>query len=220
MFSEDRSEITRNDGSLTTVTEVMVSPEDDAEVRRVSITNHGARTREIEITSYAEVSLARQADDVTHPAFAKLFVETEFAANEGAIIATRRKRSSGDPDIWAAHLAVVEGESSGDVQFETDRGRFLGRGQTVRSPVAIADGWPLSNTVGPVLDPIFSLRRRVQIPRGATVRVAFWTMAAATRDKHHRPDRQASRSACVRSRVYLGVDAGADAASSHRHYAR
>jgi len=182
VFSEDRAEIIRTDGSVTTMLEVLVSPEDDAEVRRVSITNHGVRTREIEITSFAEVSLARQPDDVSHPAFAKLFVETEFAAAEGAILATRRQRSEGDPKIWAAHLAVVEGESSGDVQFETDRARFLGRGQTVRSPAAIADGWPLSNTAGPVLDPIFSLRRRIQVPRGATVRIAFWTMAADSRD--------------------------------------
>jgi cyclic beta-1,2-glucan synthetase len=181
-FSEDRAEIVRRDGSLTTALEIMVSPEDDAEVRRVSITNHGTRTREIELTSYAELALARQADDLAHPAFAKLFVETEFAPDPGAILATRRQRSSGDPLIWAAHLAVVEGKSSGDVQFETDRARFLGRGQTIRSPAAIAEGWPLSNTAGPVLDPIFSLRRRVRIPPGATARIAFWTMVAASRE--------------------------------------
>ena len=191
-FHEDRAEIIRRDGSITTTLDVAVSPEDDAEVRRVSITNHGNRTREIELTSYAEIALARQADDVAHPAFSKLFVETEFVPNLGAILATRRRRSAGDPQVWAAHLAVVEGETSGDVQFETDRARFLGRGQTIRSPAAIADGWPLSNTAGAVLDPIFSLRRRVRIPRGATARIAFWTLAASSReevldlaDKHH-----------------------------------
>ena len=194
IFSEDRVEIVRRDASITTTLEVMVSPEDDAEVRRVSITNHGTQARDIEVTSYAELALARQADDAVHPAFAALFVETELAPDLGAILATRRQCSVGDPLVWAAHLAVVEGESFGDVQFETDRARFLGRGQTIRSPAAIADGWPLSNTVGPVLDPIFSLRRLVRIPRGATVRVAFWTMAAASReavldlaDKHHDP---------------------------------
>ena len=182
-FGEDRAEIVRNDGVVTTSLDVMVSPEDDAEVRRISITNHGARTREIEITSYSEVALARQPDDIAHPAFAKLFVQTEFVANCGAILATRRQRSASDPKIWAAHMAVVEGENTGDVQFETDRARFLGRGQAIRSPAAIADGWPLSNTAGAVLDPIFSLRRRVRIPRGATARIAFWTMAARTRDE-------------------------------------
>jgi cyclic beta-1,2-glucan synthetase len=191
-FHEDRAEIIRRDGSITTTMDVAVSPEDDAEVRRVSITNHGNRTREIDLTSYAEIALARQADDAAHPAFSKLFVQTEFVPNLGAILATRRRRSAGDPLVWAAHLAVVEGEALGDVQFETDRARFLGRGQTIRSPAAIADGWPLSNTAGAVLDPIFSLRRRVQIPPGGTARSAFWTLAAASRedvidlaDKHH-----------------------------------
>jgi len=193
-FSEDRAEIIRRDAAVTTTLEVMVSPEDDAEVRRVSITNHGTQARHIEVTSYAEIALARQPDDVAHPAFAALFVETEYVPDLGAIVATRRRRSTGDPLVWAAHLAVVEGESSGDIEFETDRARFLGRGQTIRSPAAIADGWPLSNTVGPVLDPIFSLRQHVRIPRGATARIAFWTLAASSRDevldlvdKHHEP---------------------------------
>ena len=193
-FSEDRAEIIRHDTTVTTSMEVIVSPEDDAEVRRVSITNHGARSREIEVTSYVELALTRQADDLAHPAFAKLFVETEFAAHLGAILATRRRRSSADPSVWAAHLAVVEGESSAEIQFETDRARFLGRGQTLRAPAAVVDSWPLSNTTGPVLDPIMSVRRRVTIPPGATARVAFWTVVAASRqdvidlaDKHHDP---------------------------------
>ena len=193
-FSEERAQIIRCDSSLTTALEVIVSPEDDAEVRRVSITNHGTGTREIELTSYFEIALARQPDDVAHPAFAALFVQTEFVPELGAILATRRRRSARDPLVWAAHLAVVEGESSGDVQFETARARFLGRGQTIRSPAAIADGWPLSNTAGAVLDPIFSLRRHVRIPRGATARIAFWTVVASSRedvlalaDKHHDP---------------------------------
>ena len=192
IFSEDRAEIIRRDATITTILEVMVSPEDSAEVRRVSITNHGTQTREIEVTSYAELALTPQADDVAHPAFTKLFVETAFAPELGAVLATRRLHSAGDSPIWAAHLAVVEGESSGDVQFETDRARFLGRGRTIRSPAGITDSWPLSNTTGPVLDPIISLRRRVRIAAGATVRVAFWTMVASSRedvldlaDKHH-----------------------------------
>jgi cyclic beta-1,2-glucan synthetase len=181
-FSEDRAEIVRDDAAITTTFEVMVSPEVDAEVRRVSITNHGKQTRDIELTSYAEIALARQPDDVAHPAFSALFVETEYVPSIGAILATRRRRSASDPLVWAAHLAVVEGESSGDVQFETDRARFLGRGQTIRSPAAISERWPLSNTAGAVLDPIFSLRRHVRIPRGATARVAFWTLAASSRE--------------------------------------
>ncbi len=181
-FTEDRAEIVRRDGTMATQTELIVSPEDDAEVRRISLTNHGLRAREIELTSYAELALARPGDDIAHPAFAKLFVQTEFVPQLGAILATRRRRSDADPQIWAAHVAVVEGDHAGEVQFETDRARFLGRGQTIRNPAAIAEGWPLSNTAGPVLDPIFSLRRRVTVPRGGTVRVAFWTVVAPTRE--------------------------------------
>ena len=191
-LSEDRAEIVRGDANLTTMLEIIVSPEDDAEVRRVSITNHGHETRDIELTSYAEIVLARQADDVAHPAFAALFVETEFVPHLGALLATRRRRSSADPLVWAAHLAVIDGEYSGDLQYETDRARFLGRGRTIRSSGAIGDGWPLSNTTGAVLDPIFSLRRNVQVPSGGTVHVDFWTLAAPSRDdvlaladKHH-----------------------------------
>jgi cyclic beta-1,2-glucan synthetase len=192
VFSEDRAEIIREDSAITTTMVIAVSPEDDAEVRRVTITNNGSRLRDIELTSYAEIVLASHLDDRAHQAFSKLFVETEFIAAHGAILAKRRPRKSGDPQYWAAHLMVVEGETLGDVQFETDRARFLGRGQGVRMPASVVDGWPLSNTVGAVLDPIFSLRRRVRLARGASATLAFWTMVADSRDailglvdKHH-----------------------------------
>ena len=103
----------RRDGTITTTLEVAVSPEDDAEVRRVSISNLGSRVREIELTSYAEVVLAPDAADAAHPAFSKMFVQTEFDADVGALLATRRLRSPADAPVWAAHLAVVEGESVG-----------------------------------------------------------------------------------------------------------
>jgi cyclic beta-1,2-glucan synthetase len=191
-FSEDRAEITRQDGTITTTQEILVSSEDDAEVRRVSIANLGDQIREIELTSYAEIVLAPHAADDAHPAFSKLFVETEFVADVAAILATRRLRTPGEAPVWAAHLAVVEGETIGDVQFETDRARFLGRGRGVRTPIAMLSASPLTNTVGAVLDPIFSLRYQVRIPPQTTVRIAYWTLIARSRvevlnlvDKHH-----------------------------------
>ena len=123
-FSEDRAEIVRRDGTITTTLEVAVSPEDDAEVRRVSISNLGSRAREIELTSYAEVVLAPAAADAAHPAFSKLFVQTEFVADVGALLATRRPRSPGDPQVWAAHLAVVEGETVGARAIRDRPGAF------------------------------------------------------------------------------------------------
>ncbi len=183
VFSEDRVEIQRRDGPLATVLHVVVSAEDDAEIRQVAITNLGTRPREIEITSFAELVLAPGAADRAHPAFSNLFVQTEFAPGLETLLATRRPREPGENPIWAAHVATVEGQTVGAVQYETDRARFLGRGRGIRNAGSIEDGRPLSNTAGPVLDPIFSLRRRVRLPAGATARVHFATLAAETRDR-------------------------------------
>src|SRR6185295_16332488 len=106
-FSEDRAELYRRDGAITTTLEVLVSPEDDAELRRVSVMNLGAQTREIELTSYAEIILAPPAADTAHQAFSSLFVQTEWVADLGTLLATRRSRSATDPAIWAAHVVVV-----------------------------------------------------------------------------------------------------------------
>jgi len=218
-FNEDRAEITRHDQALTTTLEVLVSAEDDAEVRRVSITNSGNSVREIDVTSYAELVLAQHADDVAHPAFMKLFVATEYLATQGTLLATRRRRSPNEPEIWAAHLAIVDGEAVGKPEVETDRARFLGRGHSIRLPIAVVDGVSLSNTVGTVLDPIFALRRRVRVAPGATARIAFWTVVAASReavldlvDKHRDTSafERAATLAWTQAQVqlhHLGIDA-------------
>lgn len=194
-FAEDRAEFIRSDGTITTSLQVLVSPEDDAEVRRLSISNTGEEARDLDITSYCELALAPPAADTAHPAFSKLFVQTEYVAKLGTLLATRRARFPGEPGIWAAHHVLVEGEVLRPQEFETDRARFLGRGREIHEPIAVMDGRRLSNTVGTVLDPIFALRNRVRIPAGATVRLSFWTAAAESRaavldlyDKQHDPN--------------------------------
>ena len=183
VFSEDRAEIRRRDGPISTTLEIIVSAEDDSEVRQVSVTNLGTRPRQIELTSYAEVVLAPAAADEAHPVFSNLFVETEFVPRLEALLATRRPRSSEEKRLWLAHVSTVEGPTLGGVQFETDRGRFLGRGREIRTAGSVVDGRPLSNTVGPVLDPIVSLRRRIRLEPGATARVTFVTVVAETREE-------------------------------------
>ena len=180
-FNEDHARFTRRDGTLTTAMDVVISAEDDAEMRCITLTNGGPGTREIEITSYAELALAPQAADVAHPAFSKLFIQTEYRADLGALIATRRRRSPTEPEIWAAHLAVTRHETVGMTEYETDRARFLGRGHSLRTPIAVLDGRPLSGTTGTVLDPVFALRRRVRVAAGAMVHIAFWTIVADSR---------------------------------------
>jgi cyclic beta-1,2-glucan synthetase len=193
-FFEDRAEITRQDRSIVTSTEILVSPEDDAEARRVTITNLSNRACEIELTSYSEIVLATASADSAHPAFSKLFVQTEFVADGGALLATRRPRELGEQQIWLAHVTALDGEGIGSLQYETDRARFLGRGRNLRDAVSIMDARPLSNTAGVVLDPVFCLRRRVRIAPGKSASVAFWTVLATSRahaislaDKHSDP---------------------------------
>ncbi len=192
VFGEDHAQYIRHDETLTTEMDVIVSGEDDGEVRRICLTNIGPRAREIELTSYAELVLASAATDNAHPAFAKMFVETEHLAEYGALIATRRRRAPSEAEIWAAHFAVVEGDAIADPQYESDRARFLGRGRSIATAAAIHDGQALSNTAGTVLDPIFALRRSVRVLPGKVARVAFWTIVAGSReelleriDKHH-----------------------------------
>jgi cyclic beta-1,2-glucan synthetase len=177
-FSEDRAEFARRDGTLSTTMEVLISAEDDAEVRRITLSNSGTLARVIDVTSYAEIVLAPQATDVAHPAFAKMFIQTEFLAEAGALLATRRRRTQSEPEIWAAHLAVADCDRA----VETDRARFVGRGHDAASPAAMSGEAELSGSTGTVLDAVFSVRRRVTVPPGGNVRVAFWTMVAGSRD--------------------------------------
>jgi len=193
-FSEDRAEMIRQDDTLETTTEVVVSPEDDAEIRRVTIKNKGLFARVIDITSYAEMVLAPQAADVAHPAFSNLFIQTEFVPEINGLLCNRRARSDQDASPWVGHVLVVEGRTEGQVQYESNRARFLGRGRGIRNAVCITDGNPLSNNADAGMDPIVSLRCRVHILPGEKIRATFTTVISASRaetmelaDKYHDP---------------------------------
>ncbi|SHH85679.1 GH36-type glycosyl hydrolase domain-containing protein [Desulfosporosinus lacus] len=179
-YAPDQVEYCRKDGNITTHTEVVVSPEDQAEMRRISLTNHSKHDRIVEVTSYFEVVLARQSEDLAHPAFGNLFIQTEF--DYEALLASRRPRSENQARLWLMHTVATEGEKVGSLQYETDRARFIGRGRSLAKPQALDANHPLSNTVGAVLDPIMSLRQRVRITPGQTVRVSFSVGYAESRE--------------------------------------
>jgi cyclic beta-1,2-glucan synthetase len=178
---EDHVEIIRKDGPILSSFECWLAAEDDVEVRRVSLTNRARTAREIELTSYTELVLGGAGADAAHPAFSKMFVQTEHVAESDALLATRRPRDAGETPLWAAHFCSLEGGGLGSVQFETDRAAFIGRGHDLRSAVAVMDARPLSNSVGTVLDPVFSLRRRVRIEPRETLSATFFTGVAASR---------------------------------------
>ena len=188
-FSADRVEFHRTVASVETVLEVTVAAEDDVELRRFCVTNRSLRNRQLEFTSYAELALAPHADDKAHPAFSKMFVETELV-EPGLLLAHRRPQSPGEAPVWVAHLLI--GAKTG-IQCETDRAKFLGRGRTPESPEALRRD--LTGSVGTVIDPIFSLRCRATIEPRERLELSFLTLAADSRDallalaaKFRRPD--------------------------------
>jgi cyclic beta-1,2-glucan synthetase len=181
-FSEGRAEYRRRDHDYETYSEIVVSPEDDIDVRRIRITNHARVPRTIEVTSYAEVVLASSDADAMQTAFSNLFVQTEILSSRRAILCTRRPRSLGEQTPWMFHLLATHGRDVGDVSYETDRMKFIGRGQTVAEPRAIVEVASLSGNEGSVLDPIVAIRCRIALDAGQSATVDFVSGAADSRD--------------------------------------
>ena len=183
-LATDRVTFHRADHGIETRTEVAVVPEDSAEIRRVTVTNSGEVVRELELTSYGEIVLTKPEADRAHPAFANLFVETEWHEWCAGITATRRPRSATERSLWCVHVVDRGGdERVGPVTCETDRARFIGRGRTTRDPIALENDAALSGTTGAVLDPIFALRVRVRLAPGQSASVAFTTIVATSREQ-------------------------------------
>ncbi len=158
-------------------TRVAVSSEDDVELRRVVITNLSGQSRNLEITSYAEVVLLNGLNACEQPAFNGLFVQTETLPSKAAILCIRR--SKWPQETWPLFfhgMIVHDVPVSQEVSFETDRSGFLGRGRTAADPAAMSG--ELSGTCGPVLDPVMAIRRTLHLAPGQSVTVdAVWGVA-------------------------------------------
>jgi cyclic beta-1,2-glucan synthetase len=182
IFTQARAEFRQKHGGLEMHTEISVSPEDDVELRRVTIVNNSNMARLLDFTTYAEVVLTPPAADAAHPSFGNLFVQTEFLRQRPAILCTRRARSEGERPPWMFHFMSVQGVEQGEATFETDRSKFVGRCRDLASPAVMQGVSPLSNTEGSVLDPIVSMRRTVRIPPGETAIVEILMGVASRRE--------------------------------------
>lgn len=163
IFLESQAEFRCRNQGLGTHTEIVVSPEDDIELRRIRISNFSQSPITIDVTSYAEVVLNSLAADMLHPTFSNLFVQTEILRQRQAILCTRRPRSQTETSPWMFHLMAVHGAEVQEVSYETDRMEFIGRGNTVANPQAMAHGFALSGREGSVLDPIVAIRCRITL---------------------------------------------------------
>jgi cyclic beta-1,2-glucan synthetase len=181
-FSVDHVELQRRDRDIETTTEVVVSPEHAVELRRVTLTNHGDRPVEIELTTYGEVALAPRAADVAHRAFSSMFVELEEHAPLGALLATRRLKPGETLQPWLVQTLLPESDGWSPVELETSRGRFIGRGRDAASPQAI-EATKLGGVSAHPLDPVSSLRRTITLKPKATARASLITGIAPSRDE-------------------------------------
>lgn len=189
IFVQARAEYRRLDAEIEAHTEISVSPEDDVEIRRVTLTNQSEVPRRIEVTSYAEVVLAQLTADLAHRAFSNLFVQTEILADKQAIICTRRPRTAGEKVPWMFHLMAAPGAITDLPSFETDRSKFIGRGRTAVNPVALTHRdldesaiHRLSDTDGPVLDPIVAIRRTLMLSPDVSTVVQIISGVAESRE--------------------------------------
>ncbi len=185
IFSPGRVELRRQDDDITTQTEIAVSPDDDVEIRRVRLTNHAERPRNLVVTSYAEVVLAPNASDELHRAFSNLFVQAEIVPECNAILMTRRPRASDEEPPWMFAMMRSSQASVGQpvaCSYETDRARFIGRGRSLRHPVALDDGAPLSGSAGDTGDPCVALRLPVRLAIDRTAQIDLVIGAAPTRE--------------------------------------
>lgn len=181
LFSDDKASFVKSVGSLRSEVECIVISEGNGEGRRVTLFNDGPADRHIEVTSFAELVLGSDTSDNAHPAFSKMFVETEIAANNAAIFATRRKRDKNEPDVTAVHFVTDPSGSARDAEAETDRRAFIGRGRTIADAAAFDPGAKLGGHSGFTLDPVASLRRQVRVPANKKISLTFWTVVGANR---------------------------------------
>ena len=194
-------------GDLSSTLEIAVAADFDGELRRVWLTNHGATARRIEVASVIELVLGSAAADASHPAFSKMFVQTEAIGAACTLLARRRPRSSDEKATWAAHTCSVEGANLEIAGFETNRMHLLGRGRSLRDPAFFDAGAPLDGSAGTVLDPVFCLRRQVILAPGRNVRITFWTVLGHARDAL-----LAQVQHCRQSEPQLTLQAATDAA--------
>jgi len=181
LFSDDKASFVKSVGTLRSEVECIVVSEGNGEGRRVTLYNDGSTDRHIEVTSFAELVLGTEASDNAHPAFSKMFVETEIAPNNGAIFATRRKRDASDPDIAMVHFVTDPSGLTRDAEAETDRRAFIGRGRTIAEAAAFDHGAKLGGYAGFTLDPVAALRRQVRVPANKKISLTFWTAVGANR---------------------------------------
>ncbi|MDW7753744.1 MAG: glucoamylase family protein [Brevefilum sp.] len=181
IFGPHMTEIRRMTDDIRVILQTTITPKDDVCVQKISITNQSNKRRRLRVLSYGEVVLAPQSADQQHPAFNKMFIESSYQADLNMLHFQRRKRSSEEKSLGMAHLLLDD--SSSDLEYETDRGKFIGRGHDISDPIVLNNQSNLGKNIGITLDPIFSMGKRFELKPNETIHLYFLTIAAENLNK-------------------------------------
>ena len=181
-YAAHKAEFHQREHGISVRVDITIAPADDVEVRQITLHNETAQTRRLGVTSAGEPVLMPSGQAATHPAFGKLFLESEFVPDLDGLLFTRRPRAPADDRAAVVHRLVREGSAVTFGTYETDRGTFFGRGGSARAPQSLTTpGRAVQGRVGSVLDPVMSLTAHVELKPKGSVTLAFVTSVGRTR---------------------------------------
>ena len=181
-FAVHKAEFHQRDQGISAHVDVVVAPADDVQVRQITLHNETDRPRRITVTSASEPVLLGLRQASTHPAFSRMFVESEWLPDLDALVLTRRPRSADEERAAVVHRLVMRDPAVTSAGFETDRAAFYGRLADPRAPRSVVDlQGALRGSAGTVIDPVMSLTARVELKPKGTVTLAFVTAVARSR---------------------------------------
>jgi len=182
--SAHQTELHQRCGNILARLSTSVAPDNDVAFKRITLTNESRQLRRIGITHYAELVLAPAAEEQRHPAFNKLFIESEFVAEPTALLFSRRRRSTEESGLCCAVNVVAPDEYKPVLYYTCDRRSFLGRSGSYRKPAALSGSEPaFDRRTGGGLDPAAAIGVTLEVPAGATLQVLFITSVSPDRDQ-------------------------------------
>ena len=165
VFASDRIKYYRTDGAISTNTEIVVTKNHHAEIRKITFKNDSDDLKRLQLTTYTEPILAENMADVSHRAFSNMFIHSNYDKKTNSLIVRRKSRGESNISSYMVNRLVIANPKE-EFSYETERSSFVGRNRIISNPKAINE--ELSNYAGDNLDPVMSLRNTIEIePHGS-----------------------------------------------------
>ena len=166
VFAADKIKYLRTDGKITTKTEIVVTKNHHAEIRKITFKNESDDVKRLELTTYTEPILSENMDDVSHRVFNSMFLTSTYDNESNSLIVRRRSRNDTNLSSYMLHRLLIQNPLD-EFSYETERSNFLGRNHTMDHPIGLDQ--KLSNQAGTNLDPVLSMRNVIEVlPNSST----------------------------------------------------